>query len=56
MPPVPDASMYILYSGCDQGLCRTLAGSGIWQLVAGASLIFCCGLGLSLLPSESTAD
>lgn len=27
-----------------------------WRLVAGAALIFCCGVGLSLLPSRASAE
>jgi drug/metabolite transporter (DMT)-like permease len=27
-----------------------------WRLIVGASLIFCCGIGLNLLPAQSTPD
>ena len=36
MPPAPGAAIYLLYAGCGPGLCRTLAGSNNWELVAGA--------------------
>jgi len=34
--PAPDAAPYILYSGCEVGLCRSLDGGYTWEQVEGA--------------------